>query len=690
MRIVNRSIFLVLLFLIFSGYDEVFGQVPADTTRTVERDLERILEDFDPEDEELSPEELAQFLIDLANNPVNVNTASLDDLLPIPGLNIRLAQNIITYRRAKPFETVDELVRVSGIGPATLERMRPYVTVGSRAELTRRLLTSPGYWTQGGRFEMFSRMQTVLEQQVGYTEPEFEGQTRYAGNQLRYYQRFNYRSQRIALNLTQHKQPGEPLAGPTDFDFNSWHIGIQNVGYLQRLVIGDYGIWAGQGLVLWTGLGFGKGREVIRAPARRERGLQPYQSSEETRFMRGVAATIGGDLQFTGFYSSRPLSATVVQGDSIRFPSSTGFHRTPTERARRFNTNLEMYGGRIRYNTGFGVIGATGYMAEYDKTIIRGTSLSNRYDFEGSTASAFGIDYRLFFGSVILYGEAARSQNGGMGVVTGSEFPIDSNTNVAIVYRNYAKDFQSIFGSGFGESSGIPRNEEGIYVGLEHQLNRTFRFSGYFDQFRFPAPRFGTRQATSVYDWLAAVDIRFSRAMQGSIIARSKIRENDYLIQDAFGRDINIMGQDTRTSIRTQLDYQITRQFRTRSRVEWVRARDRNGEPEFGILMFQDIRWLPTPRLMVDARIAFFETESFTSRIFAFENDMLYVFSSAALSGTGQRGYILLRYTASKNIDIWMKYAATIFEDRQSVGSGLDESFGNVRSQLGLQVRVRF
>ena len=690
MQSLRQIPFLFALVFLFTGFVDAFAQVQTDTTRTVERDLERILEDFDPEDDELSPEELAQFLIDLANNPVNINTAGIDDLLPIPGLNIRLAQNIINYRRTKPFESVDELVQVSGIGPASLERMRPYVTVGSRADLTRRLLTSPGYWTQNGRFEMFSRMQTVLQEQTGYTEPEFEGQTRYAGNQLRYYQRFNYRSQRIALNLTQHKQPGEPLSGPTDFDFNSWHIGIQNVGYLQRLVIGDYGIWAGQGLVLWTGLGFGKGREVIRAPARRERGLQPYQSSEETRFMRGVAATVGGDLQFTGFYSSRPLSATVVQGDSIRFPSSTGFHRTPTERARRFNTNLDMYGGRVRYNTGFGVIGATGYMAEYDKTIIRGTSLSNKYDFEGSVASAFGVDYRLFFGSVILYGEAARSRNGGMGMITGTEFPVDENTNVAIVYRNYAKDFQSIFGAGFGESSGLPRNEEGIYVGLEHRLNRTFRFSGYFDQFRFPAPRFGTRQATSGYDWLAAMDIRFSRAMQGSVIARSKIRENDYLITDTFGRDVNIMGQDTRTSIRTQIDYQISRQFRTRSRVEWVRARDRNGEPEYGVLLFQDIRWLPTSRLMVDARIALFETDSFTSRIFAFENDMLYVFSSAALSGTGQRGYILLRYTASRNIDLWMKYAATIFEDRQSVGSGLDESLGNVRSQLGIQMRVRF
>lgn len=683
------TVFLGMAFLLALP-DVSFGQTTADTTRTVEDDIERALEDLDPEDDELNPEELAQFLIDLANNPANINTASLDELIPIPGLNIRLAQGIIQYRRTKPFETVDELLEVGGIGPATLERVRPYVTVGPRADLTRRLLLSPGYWTSGGRFEMFSRMQTVMEEQVGYTPPETEGQTRYAGNQIRYYQRFNYRSRRLSLNLTQQKRPGEPLSGPTDFDFNSWHVGIHDVGYLRRLVVGDYGIWAGQGLVLWTGMAFGKGRDVISSPSRRERGLQPYQSSEETRFMRGVAATVGGDLQLTGFYSKRPLSATVVQGDSIRFPSSTGFHRTPTERARRFNTELMKYGGRLRYSTNIGVFGATGYYAEYDKYIVPGTALHNTYDFEGSVASAFGVDYRFFLGPLILYGEGARSRNGGMGFVTGLEYPIDDNTDVALVYRNYAKDFQSLYGSGFGEVSGLPRNEEGLYVGLSHQINSMFTFTGYFDQFRFPAPRFGTRQATTGFDWLASLEIRFSRALQGYILTRSKIRENDYTVFDNFGREINVMGQDARTSIRTQLDYQITRNFRTRTRFEWVRARDRHSDPEYGMLIFQDIRWNPVSRLTVDMRLALFETDSFTSRVFSFENDMLYVFSIAALSGVGQRGYILLRYNATSNIDVWLKYAATVFEDRQSVGSGLDESIGNVRSQIGAQVRIRF
>ena len=679
----------LFVFLIASAGD-AFAQVEADTTRTVEEEIERILEDIDPDDPDIDPELLTEYLLDLINNPININRANPEDLIGIPGVNIRLAQSIRRYRDTKPFESVDELLEVSGIGPATLERMRPYVTVGEPGELTRMLLTSPGYWTSRGRFESINRIQTVVQEQVGYTPPETEGQSRYAGNSMRYYQRYNYRSQRLSLNLTQVKQPGEELNGPLDFDFNSGHLAVQDVGLLRSLVVGDYGIWAGQGLVFYTGFGFGKGRDVIRGPTRNERGLRPYQSSEQTRFMRGVAATVGRDLQVTGFYSYRPLSATVVQGDSVRMPSATGLHRTPTELDRRFNTNLEMYGGRVRYSSRYGIIGASGYLAEYDKYIVPGTAMNNLYDFEGTTASMMGIDYRLFVGNLVLYGEGARSRNGGLGMVAGLEYPIDERTDVAMVYRNYGKDFQSLFGAGFAEVGGMPRNEEGLYFGMRHRATDNLVLSGYFDQFWFPGPRFGTRQSTSGYDWLALAEYRFNRQMNAYLLVRSKIRENDYTILDEFNREINIMGQDARTTIRTQFDYQISPQIRTRTRFEWARGRNRDESPDYGVMVFQDVRWIPVSRLTLDLRMALFETDSFTSRIFTFENDLLYVMSNAALFGQGQRGYILVRYDVSRNIDLWLKYAATVYENRQTVGSGLDESQGNVRSQFGAQVRITF
>lgn len=62
--------------------------------------------------------------------PINVNTASVAELQNLPGIGPVLAQRIVTEREKRPFAKVDELRRVSGIGPKKLEAIRPLVTVG--------------------------------------------------------------------------------------------------------------------------------------------------------------------------------------------------------------------------------------------------------------------------------------------------------------------------------------------------------------------------------------------------------------------------------------------------------------------------------------------------------------------------------------------------------------------------------
>jgi competence protein ComEA len=62
--------------------------------------------------------------------PVNLNTATLDQLESLPGIGPALGQRIIDYRTQHgPFASVDDLVDVSGIGESRLEDLRPLVTV---------------------------------------------------------------------------------------------------------------------------------------------------------------------------------------------------------------------------------------------------------------------------------------------------------------------------------------------------------------------------------------------------------------------------------------------------------------------------------------------------------------------------------------------------------------------------------
>ncbi|GAB5409681.1 MAG: helix-hairpin-helix domain-containing protein [Balneolaceae bacterium] len=652
----------------------------------VEKQLEEAFEELDTQESGLTGEQLTQFLEDLAANPININSAGVSELLQVPGFNLLIARAVVDYRKTKPFESILELQEVKGIGISTFQRMSPYITVGGTVDRFRNLYTNPGYWFSGNKLEVLSRFQQNLEEQEGFVRPDSSGG--YLGSPMKYYQRFRMQSNHFSVNLTQEKDAGETLNGINGFDYNSWHLALTNNGKLKSLVMGDYSLSVGQGLVLWTGGAFGKGREVIGTINKNERGIRAYGSAQETDFFRGMAATYGDQVQFTAFYSNKARTASETKGDTTRFPSSSGFHRTQSEIDRRNNIDQQTIGGRIKADTPIGLIGLTGYTSQFSSYIEKGTSVSDLYDFEGNSNSVLGIDYRGLVGSSLVFGEVAQSENGGVGGVVGMEAPVGFRTDIALLYRNYQKDFQSFLGTGFGESSGDPNNENGLYLGIKHRFNSGYTLSGYIDQYFFEAPRSGTTQSTEGYDVLSLIEGSITRNLDAYILIRNEIKDDEYIFVNELGREERVLGKEKRTSLRVQTEYQVNRKVRLRSRGEFVRFQSAGDNWESGFLVYQDLRLQLSRNLQLDTRITFFDTDSFNTRVYQFENDLLYVLSNVALSDQGQRMYAVVKYEINKNIQLWVKYSQTIVEDAQSLSSGLGEIEGNNRTFLGVQCRI--
>lgn len=78
---------------------------------------------------------LILFFATAALAKVNINTASVDELIALNGIGKVKAEAIVAYRTANgPFKTVDDLTKVKGLGGKNLEKIKNDITVGEAGE----------------------------------------------------------------------------------------------------------------------------------------------------------------------------------------------------------------------------------------------------------------------------------------------------------------------------------------------------------------------------------------------------------------------------------------------------------------------------------------------------------------------------------------------------------------------------
>ncbi|MDZ7766986.1 MAG: hypothetical protein U5K00_21650 [Melioribacteraceae bacterium] len=165
-------------------------------------------------------------------------------------------------------------------------------------------------------------------------------------------------------------------------------------------------------------------------------------------------------------------------------------------------------------------------------------------------------------------------------------------------------------------------------------------------------------------------------------------RENKEVSEDVDGSRISL--NEIKTNVRINYDYYVTREIRLRSRIEYVFFDQTiTGHHEEGYLLLQDFRYDPNEALRFYGRVVVFETESFDSRIYQFENDVRGVLFNPALFGKGMRWYFIAEYNFLNYFKISAKYSELYKPDETSLSSGMNEIPGNIDNRFTLQLDIK-
>ena len=671
--------------------------ISQDKNEVIQQRVEFISEQLESESIDLT--DVMEQLYYLYDHPLNLNSAEFDDLRQMNLLTEIQINDLLLHR--KLFGKLISIYEIQSLEYWSLETINlvlPFIKVDNKLD---QLHVSLKEALQQGKFEAYFRYQSLLEEKEGYADVSDSilenSNSYYHGNDARYYSRFrfSYRTN-LSVGVTMDKDPGEEFfegSQSQGFDFYSAHAFYKGGKYIRSIAIGDYQVQIGQGLNLWSGYAFGKTADVTNVK-KSANPLKAYTSVDETRFMRGGAIEFGyGKFALTTFASYKAVDATIVV-DSLNEEESfitsvnlTGLHRTNSELARKDALNESIFGTNLRYQNRSLQLGVAAVFQGYDKAFLKDTLPYNQFDFRAKNTIGISADYSWVYRNFNFFGEIANtSYSNAFAQVHGVLFSLDRRVSMSLVYRNYEKAYQTFYNAGFAEGSRT-QNEKGLYAGLKIKMIRSFTINTYVDVFRFPWLRYQVDAPTDGYEFMIQPTYKPNRELE--IYGRFRVQNKQKNSRDSDG-SITEIEDVVQRNYRINFSYKVSESIRIKSRVEYVTINRESNTPENGMIVTQDILFKPKSfPVDISLRYAIYDTDSYDTRIYTYENNALYVFSVPSYYYQGSRAYALVRYTFLRKFDLWVKYGVSVFANRSSLGSGAEEIIGNTKTDITVQLRIK-
>ncbi len=626
--------------------------------------------------------------IELQQQPLDVNQASVDDLMLIPGMDRLTAEKIISRRTTYgPFKSIEELRAIEGIPPQLMtlmcttlqvphEQSAPWYTADGLRELLRTTkheltftATQPTYYRAADM-----HAPTVINGE----ENRYAGQ--YLGGRMRHSLRYNLTAgTHLKVNITGANTSGEPFfrkGNNWGYDSWSWNITLRDLACLRTLIVGQYRAQFGMGLILNNNFTMGK-QAMLASTSRQSTAITPHSSTSDSKHLQGAAALLSfGRVNVTFFGSYRHIDATLNADSTISTILTSGYHRTATEMAKKNNTIQTTAGAHAGYShtTRYGLaysVGISGLYTHLSRDInpvyssdgtISDSRRYRRYYATGNTFYNASVDYSLNYGPFHFTGETAINDQAALATINSLIFSRLKNLTLNVSQRFYAYNYYSLYGSALNEGGAV-QNESAVLLGATWKPKRTLTVEAYTDIAYFPWYKY--RVSNSSYAWDNTVKATYNRRLWTlSARYRYKLRQKDQSTTDSEG--------NTSTQVADKINHRISltasyknKRWSTRSNVEGIMtSSDSNG-----IIASQSVRYKPLRGLSLYVSGAYFHTDDYDSRLYAYEQGMRYTFSYSSYYGHGMRLSAMCSVSPLRWMDVRGKIGYTNYFDRSQISS---------------------
>lgn len=588
-----------------------------------------------------------------APQSINLNTADKEALqaLAIPVFQM---ESLLRYRLLLgSFLDLHELQAVPGWDPLFIRRILPFVYVSDEKKLPADILDR----IREGQHSISLR--TLSGSDFKKSAGDSLSGNDLLGDPLSLTIRYRFSaSHSLQFGLLADKDAGESWGGQHQrslFDFWSAHFFIKNAGPFRTLCLGDYSVCMGQGLIQWQGFSPAKAIDAIMIK-RQAPLLSPYRAAGECNFYRGLAFTIPiKGFQATAFFSLRKWDAHAAKdsltGRPIYVTSLiySGLHRTQAEIESKSMLNRISWGGCIQHEVQGWKLGLNVAAHHHSLPLRPYPAINNLFAFRGKDLHDVSVDYGKTINNFHLFGELACSDGFSSAWIQGVMISMGRQADVSFLYRNISHSFHSLQSRAFTDSP-VPTNEKGFYMGisLHPALHWYVRLSADIFRSSWPGYRMSAPSQGSEYRGI----IKFIQRNRVELTAKFLCNRKN-TVEAGSSQPVPYLVSNNKNQLNIDFNLCISRKKEFSGGFAGVVNNSSAGSNATGVLYY--INYSQQPEVIpvgIKAGFQYFSTDSYLSRLYIIENQLLESSGFLGLYGSGYRFSLQLKYPASKKLQI--------------------------------------